>query len=283
MATFTNRATLSYNGNVTNSNIVTGEITEVLTLSKASLNTCYNNECGIIYTISLINSGVTPLNGLTVTDDLGAYAYNGNTLIPLSYSDDSAALYINGVLQPAPPVTAGDTLVFTGINIPATSNALLIYRAETTEYAPLTTGSVIENTATVTGDGLINAITDTLSLTVCNNPQLDITKSLSPTVVNDNGTITYTITVLNYGNTPTIATDDTIISDVFNPILNPITVTLNGVTLTAPTDYTYNTATGEFATLPGVVTVPAATFTQDVTGVWTTEPGSAVLTITGTV
>jgi hypothetical protein len=283
MATFTNRATLSYKGNVTNSNTVTGEITEVLTLTKASLNTCYNNECGIIYTVSLINSGATPLNGLTVTDDLGAYVYDTSTVLPLSYVENSVALYVNGVLQTPPTATSGESLVFTGINIPAASNALLIYRADTTEFAPLTTGSVIENTATVTGDGILNPVADTATTAVCDNPQLEITKALSPTVVNDNGTITYTITVLNYGNTATIATDDTVVSDVFNPVLNPITVTLNGALLTSPDDYTYDTTTGEFATLPGVITVPAAAYTQDATGAWITEPGVAVLTITGTV
>lgn len=283
MATFTNRATLSYNGNAINSNIVTGEITEILTLTKSTLNTCYNNECGIIYTISLINTGTTPLNGLTVTDDLGAYVYDTSTVLPLSYVENSVTFYVNGVLQTPPTATSGEALEFTGINIPASSNALLIYRADTTEYAPLSTGSVIENTATVSGDGIINPVSDTATTAVCDNPQLEITKALSPTVVNDNGTITYTITVLNYGNTPTIATDDTVISDISNPILNPITVTLDGVVLTSPTDYTYDITTGAFATLPGVVTVPAATYTQDTNGAWITEPGTAVLTITGTV
>ena len=37
MATFTNQATLSYNGGSTNSNIITGEIIEVLTVSKTAV------------------------------------------------------------------------------------------------------------------------------------------------------------------------------------------------------------------------------------------------------
>ena len=44
------------------------------------------------------------------------------------------------------------------------------------------------------------------------------------------------------------------------------------------------TASGEFATVNGVVTVPSATYTQDpTTGAITTTPGVAVLTVTGTV
>ena len=37
MATFTNQATLSYNGGSTNSNIITGEIVDVLTASKTAV------------------------------------------------------------------------------------------------------------------------------------------------------------------------------------------------------------------------------------------------------
>ena len=49
-------------------------------------------------------------------------------------------------------------------------------------------------------------------------------------------------------------------------------------------DSAYDEATGEFATVAGVITVPAATFTQDeTTGVWAVDPGVAVVTVTGTV
>ena len=48
--------------------------------------------------------------------------------------------------------------------------------------------------------------------------------------------------------------------------------------------YNYNEATGQFNTVPGQITVPAATYTQDpVTGVWSVMPGTVVLTVTGTV
>ena len=49
------------------------------------------------------------------------------------------------------------------------------------------------------------------------------------------------------------------------------------------TDYTYDETTGIFATLPGRITVPAATYTQAEDGTWVTTPGTAVLTVTGTV
>ena len=77
---------------------------------------------------------------------------------------------------------------------------------------------------------------------------------------------------------------ETIISDVFNPALTGITVTLDDTVLTEGVGYTYNAATGAFTTLDGVVTVPAATYTADpVTGAISTTPGVAILTVTGTV
>ena len=46
----------------------------------------------------------------------------------------------------------------------------------------------------------------------------------------------------------------------------------------------YYETTGEFATVPGQITIPAAVYTQDpVTGEWSVEPGVSVLTVTGTV
>jgi hypothetical protein len=48
-----------------------------------------------------------------------------------------------------------------------------------------------------------------------------------------------------------------------------LTVQLDGVTLAESTGYTYAITEGEFATVPGVITAPAATYTQDpTTGVW---------------
>ena len=107
---------------------------------------------------------------------------------------------------------------------------------------------------------------------------------MSPSVVTEGGELTYTVTVSNNGNTDAVATDDIVISDTFDPRLSDITVTLNGETLTAGTDYTYDEATGAFATAAGRVTVPAAIFTQDPTsGEQVVTPGTATLTVTGTV
>ncbi len=288
MATFTNQATLTYNGVVTNSNIVTGEVTEILSATKTALDNCYFADGEVTYAITLTNTGATALTGLTVTDDLGTYTTTGTTpitLTPLEYEVDSVRYFVNGVLQASPTATTtANSVTFTGITVPANSNAMLIYNTTANTFAPLTVGGTIENTATVTGAGVINTVDATNTLPVCTQPRLDITKALSPAVVNDNGQITYTLTILNYGNTPIVTTDDVVITDTFDPILNPISVSYNGTAWTEPTNYTYNATTGLFTTQPNQITVPAATYTQDpVTGAYSITPGTAVITITGTV
>ena len=113
MATFTNQATLTYSGGTTSSNITTGELLEVLTASKTAVVPTYRSGRPITYLITLVNSGAAALNGLTVTDDLGGYAFNGGTVYPLTYTAGSVRYYQNGVLQTAPAATAGPPLTVT--------------------------------------------------------------------------------------------------------------------------------------------------------------------------
>ena len=53
MATFTNQATLTYNGTTTASNIVTGEILEVLSAQKNAVVDAYTAGDDITYVISI--------------------------------------------------------------------------------------------------------------------------------------------------------------------------------------------------------------------------------------
>lgn len=284
MAIFYNRATISYNGQSLNSNQVSGEILEALTMTKTAISGSYGIGDSVSYAVSIVNSGITAINGLTLTDDLGAYTVGTSTLVPLSYRDGSVIYYIDGALQPAPTVTTTDNLVITGINIPAGSNATIIYEALANGYAPLAAGSSITNTVTVTGGGIASPLTDTATVPVSEEPDLSIAKAICPPVVSDNGQLTYTFIIQNTGNTPIIATDNLTVTDIFNPVLENISVTLNGATLTLGTGYTYDQTSGEFATLPGIVTVDAATYTQDpISGLITVNPGVSVLTVTGTV
>lgn len=283
MAIFTNQATLRYNGNVINSNITTGEIIEVLSATKTAVITSYNQGSDITYVINIVNSGAIAFTGLTITDNLGEYAFGTETRVPLDYVDGSVRYYVDGVLQTAPAVTAGPPLVISGINVPADGVATIIYVARTNSFAPLGVDNSITNTAVIGGVGITD-ITVTETVTPESGPRLTITKAVSPSTVTENGQLTYTFTIQNIGNTAAVATDNVAITDTFNPILADLTVALNGVIWSENVNYTYDDTTGEFATIPSQITVPAATYVQDpVTGEWIIEPGVSVLTVTGTV
>lgn len=278
MATFTNRATLSYNGGSVDSNVVTGTINETLSLTKNSLLDEYSRGDNVVYVINLTNSGITGYTDLTLTDDLG-----GTTLPPFDYENGSVQYYVNGVLQPAPAVTATSPLTITGINAPAGANVTILYIADVNGFAPLAAGSSVTNTASVTGSGILNPLVATDTVTVREAPELTITKGLCPTTVIENGTVTYTFTIQNYGNTPAEATDNVVITDTFDPILRNISVVYEGASWTSPANYTYDAATGLFETVAGQITVPAATYTTNPDGSIETIPGSVTLTVTGTV
>lgn len=283
MATFYNQATLTVGGTVTNSNIASGELVEVLSVTKTAVRDLYQVGEDITYAVSILNSGATPFTGLVVTDDLGAYTVGTGTVIPLTYADGSVQYYVNGVLQPAPAVTAGPPLQIGGISVPAGGNALILYEAQVNAFAPPTVGGQVNNTVTISGSG-ITPVTATETVTARDAAVLAVNKSITPAVVTDNSRVTYTLTLQNTGNTAVVATDDAVITDTFNPILTDLVVTFNGTALTEGTDYIYDETTGAFATVPGVVTVPAATFAQDtVTGEWSVTPGVSTLTVTGTI
>ena len=284
MAIFSNQATLTYNGGSTNSNIAYGEILDVLTATKTAIEGTYAPGELVTYVVTLRNTGGTALTGVTVTDDLGGYVFEGNTVYPLTYENGSATVFVNGVPQAAPAVTAGPPLVVSGLNIPAGGDLVLVYQARANQFADPAAGGTIVNTVTVTGDGITTPITATETVTAASAPELTISKSISPTQVVDNDRVTYTFVIQNTGNEAVVATDNAVITDTFDPILTDLVVTYDGATWTEGVQYTYDAATGLFATLPGAITVPAATYTQDpVTGAYTLTPGIATLTVTGTI
>ncbi|TJX39552.1 hypothetical protein E8P77_32965, partial [Soehngenia saccharolytica] len=173
MARFTNQAQLRYGRSIANSNIAVGEILEVLSAAKEAVRNTYRQNDTITYVISIVNAGTLAYTGLTITDNLGAYPYNTTTLVPLDYMEGTAKYYINGVLQPAPAVTAGPPLVINGITVPAGGNAVIVYEAEVNPYAPLAATGNIVNTATITGGG-ITPIEVTETVVTDNEPLLNI-------------------------------------------------------------------------------------------------------------
>ena len=284
MAIFTNQATLTYRGNTTNSNIAYGEILDVLAVDKVAVEGNYTPGALVTYAVTLRNTGTAPLTGLTLTDDLGGYDFNGSTVYPLTYEDGSVTLFVDGVLVAAPTVTAGPPLVIGGITVPGGGDVVVIYQARANEFANPTVGGVIVNAVTVTGDGLGAPVLAAEEVEAAAAPVLTISKAITPAQVVDNDRVTYTLVIQNSGNEAVAATDDASISDVFDPILTNLTVIFEGNVWTEGVEYTYDETTGLFTTLPGRITVPAATYTQDpVSGAYTLTPGIATLTITGTI
>ena len=173
MATFTNQATLRYNGNVVNSNITTGELLEVLSATKTAVIDTYAQGSDITYVINIVNSGTITFTGISINDDLGAYTVGGNTYVPLDYVAGSAQYYLNGVLQPTPAVTPGPPLIIGGITVPANGVATIIYVARANQYAPLGVDGSILNTATISGGG-VTEITVTETVTTESGARLTI-------------------------------------------------------------------------------------------------------------
>jgi len=286
MPTFINQATLSYNDRVTNSNVVTGELIDVLSATKTAVSGTYGAGDTVTYIVSIVNSGTTVFTDLTVTDDLGAYEIGDPavSVVPLTFVAGTLRYFVNGVLQATPTVADDNPLTITGITVPAGGNVQLIYDALVGAGAPLGTDGSITNTATITGGGLAVPVNAEAVIEAVSEADLTISKAICPATVTENGTLAYTFVIQNTGNTPATAADNLSVSDTFDPILSDLTVTLDGAALTEGTDYTYNAATGEFVTVPGRITVPAATYEQDpTTGIFAVTPGVAVLRVTGTV
>lgn len=283
MAQFTNQAQLRYGNSVANSNIAVGELLEVLSASKTAVRKTYGQNDTVTYVITIVNAGATAFSGITITDDLGAYTFGEGTLVPLTYIADTVKYYVNGVLQTAPAVTAAPSLVISGLTVPANGDITVVYEAEVNAFAPMDAAGTITNTAVVSGGG-VTPITVTETISTESEPILTITKSVSPVPVTENGTLTYTFLIQNAGSAPADAATGAVITDTFNPILSNLSVTFNGTAWTETTNYTYDETTGEFATIAGQITVPAATYTQDPeTGVWVANPGVSTLVVKGTI
>ncbi len=284
MAVFSNQATLTVGNVVTNSNIAYGEILEPLAVTKTAVEASYGPGSAVTYVVSLRNTGSTPITNLTVTDNLGGYTLNGTTVYPLELVETDVRLFIGGVPQSTPNISAGPPLTVTGITIPAGTDAFLVYQARVNNFANPSVGGTINNTVTVTGGNLTAPITATESIAAAAAPQLTVEKTISPTQVVDNDRVTYTFTIRNTGNQAVTAADNAVITDTFLPVLTDLAVSFNGVPWTEAVQYNYAQASGSFATVAGQITVPAATYTQDpTTGAYTVTPGVATLVVTGTI
>lgn len=283
MAIFTNFATLSYGNNTITSNVVTGEIQEALSINKTSLLSNYVPGDTVTYVVNLINDGTFGFGTLTLTDNLGAYNSGLNIVYPLTYVAGSLRYFVNGEVQTTPTVSATAPLTITGINLAGTTVGTLVYQAVVNEFASPETDGTITNTVTLTGTGVSNPVTAEETIAALIGPRLAITKTLSPEVVSENGQITYTFTIENFGNTEATSALGVVLTDNFDPILDIVSVTFNGTSWLAPDNYTYTVTDGAFRTNDGEITVPAATYTQNPDGSYNVTPGISTLVVVGNI
>lgn len=281
MAVFSNQASLDYNGSVIPSNVVTGELREAPTLTKSAAARTYTIGGTVTYTIAFTNVSTVNYTNLALTDDLGAYTLGDLTLIPLDYVPGSTRYSINGVEQPVPLVDYYRALRVNGLSLPANSTATLTYQATANGYAPPMGTGTITNVAELSGDELRSEVRSSETIGAAPSTRLGLVKTLDPAAVAEGDRLRYTFTIQNEGNTA--AADAGLLTDRFDPYLSDLTVTFNGDAWQENTDYTYATD-GLFATLPGKLSVAAATYTQDAaTGLWQATPGTATLVAEGTV
>lgn len=293
MAQFTNRATVTYGDVTKTSNQTVGEILSAFTVNKTAVYDVYRRGETVTYIIGIKNTSDTSYNDVTVTDNLGRYNIGTQTaenyVYPLTYVQGSLSYWVNGVPDSvtATATVSDGELIVTPVSVPAGSFVQIGYEARVNEYAPLASGSIIINTVSVTGTGAADTVEASETVTASDELDIEITKALSPVTVSENGEITYTITLSNYGNRASEASDNLILTDTFAPYLNISNVTYaeggeSAAVWTLGTDYTY-TADGVFQSAAGKISVPSATYTvSSETGEVSVAPGTAVVTVTGT-
>ena len=149
MATIINQANLTYTYGTTTASVLSNpaatERTEALAIEKRALETAYRAGDELTYLIAVQNGGAAPVTNLAVQDNLGA----AGGVVPLTYTGP-ASLYIDGVFSETLSPEIDETgATFTIPELPAGSNALIVYQAAVNGYAPLTEGGEITNTASI--------------------------------------------------------------------------------------------------------------------------------------
>ena len=281
MATILNQANLTYTYGTTTatvaSNLAETEWNSALSAEKRALEDSYRAGSTLTFMISLQNGSAVPIENLTITDDLGAFTPAGasSPVVPLTFTGH-ATLYTDGTFsEELTPETVPEGVKFTIPEIPANTDALLVYQATVNSFAPLAVGSEITNTVSI---GDTEPLIASATVPVAQYADVTIEKEMTPNPITDGGTLSMTFTIENRGNVE--ATDLSLTDDL--PLsLSDLAVTVNG----APsTDFTLDAS--KF-TLPsgtqGTLSVPAATFTQDETGAICVNPGVLTIEVSGTV
>ena len=287
MATIiTNQATLNYRFGTatasTVSNITSAAIGGSTEIVKTSLNQSYRSNENITYIINVANSG-SPIENITISDNLGSYTTNGNIYTPLTFSGN-AQLFINGIENNNFEINETENgIEFVIDNIPTNGNAQIIYQATVNEYAPICCGGSITNTVISNCQCICGGTAeDSHTINAECYADVRISKSVCPNPIKCGEEITYIFDIYNYGN---IDATDIVLTDTFTPPLTDIVVSLDG-TVIPNTEYSYFNGV---LTLPTVenefeITVPAASCTRNTeTGLYIVTPGHIQIIVTGNI
>ena len=289
MAEFTNRAALNYNNKRTVSNIIKGNMIGTIDVTKFAAGEYYFPDDSVAYVVHVFNNSDAALTNLKLTDDMGRYEKEGEFFTPLHYVEGSILYFVNdtpaGNVTPVIDAETGE-MTITGINIPLGGTAEFYYRAVANEYAPMGTLDEDKIVNRVVVERTTNAVEPWAAEETIypgTEPRLSVTKKIDHDDLTEGEEVVYTFEIQNTGLAALAAGNDLVLTDVFDPMLDITSVTLNGRALTKDTDYTYDAA-GVFTTTTTAIEIPAATYVRDEdTGEYTAMPGTAILTITGTV
>lgn len=289
MATqITNTATLRFLSGSKNhsvaSNIATVTLQGPLEIKMHALEAAYQLDDGLVYTISIRNTGSTTLNNVSVTDNLGSYTLADGTIItPLTYLGP-AHEYVDGAFHAALTPTVNEhSLVFTINSLMPSTDVLIQYKVITNQYSTgeLNVSSIV-NTATASHPDISSPVTATYTMPLDAYAKVTIEKSMSPDPITDGSVLTYTFLIKNYGTAPAT---EVILSDQFTVPPSNLNVKLDSVAI-PPEDYEYTSGTLTYPSTTSSQTfdIPAASIQQDpATGEVTIVPSQRIVTVSGTI
>lgn len=257
---------------------------DLLTVSKISLGESYSQNSEITFVISINNNNNSVIKNIKIQDDMGTYCLGQDicdaSFAPLTYIGPSI-LYIGGAFSAnIEPKISNGKILFEISNIPSRSNALIIYKTAANNFAPLSSGSRIISTISISADEISKTITDSSTLNVIDEADIRIIKNMNPNPVLTGEKITYNFSLYNYGNTEAT---NVVLNDTFTPAPDTVNVYLNSQELSI-LDFSY---TNSALTIPSYnsnvsISIPAANFIQDnVTGLISIEPGTTSIIVTG--
>lgn len=286
MAIIENFATVTYTSDgvleTKVSNLAQIEIESSFEFSKITLGDTYSENSPITYVLSVTNGSSSTVSNIVIEDNLGTFEYDSLELTPLSFNDP-VLLLINGqdfTAELTVDTSVEDSVTFSFPSLAAGATANIIYTATPNQYAPLSCGSTITNTADMTSNTECANGTADATVSVLCGADVEVVKTMSPNPVVCGDTLTYTIRIYNYGNLPAESVQ---LTDTFTPAPSNITVYRNGTPLAA-TSYDYTDGT---LVVPAgdadADTVPAATFTRNESGEVIVTPGVVEYVITGTI